>query len=263
MSNFLRKALQYLEYRQYFVGHRDAMLFRQFRNNLATSLEPQTVRVRPWGRRAVHIRPRSMDAVTLWDVLKNRFHLPPESLTCRTIVSLGANAGYATTDFACRYPQARIVAVEMDRENALQCERNTAFARDRVTVVNAAIWSTDGDVYYRGRDVHDLRISALDGDGAAPAVTDERRARAISIATLFAEHHLEHVDFLKMDIEGAEAAVFGGDAQWLRKVGAILVEVHPPATPALCQAVLEREGFRVSHHHLDHEAVFGIRPTAG
>lgn len=263
MSNVLRKALQYLEYRQYFVGHRDVMVFRQFRNNLVTSGEPQPVRVRSWGRRAVHMRPRSMDAVTLWDVVKNRFHLPPESLTCRTIVSLGANAGYATADFACRYPQARIIAVEMDPENARLCERNTAFARERVTVVNAAVWSTDGVVDYGGRDVHDLRIAAIGGDGATPAVPGGRHARAISIATLFAEHHVAAVDFLKMDIEGAEAAVFGGDTAWLGKVRAILVEIHPPATPALCQAVLEREGFRVSHHHLDHEAVFGIRPTAG
>lgn len=262
MSNVLRKALQYLEYRRFFVGHRDINTFRHLRNGRTTSSAPQRVRVRSWGGRAVQLRPGSMDAVTLWDVLHNRFHLPPEPLVCHTIVSLGANAGYATTDFACRYPQARIVAVEMDRDNALLCEQNTEFARERVTVVNAAIWSTDGSVHYGGMDVHDLRISSLGKDAGAPAVPDDRRARAICIPTLFAEYHVEHVDFLKMDIEGAEAAVFASNTEWLQKVRAILVEVHPPATPAMCGAALERAGFRVSHHHLDHEAVFGIRPPS-
>ena len=262
MSNVLRKALQYLEYRRFFVGHRDINTFRHLRNGRTTSSAPQRVRVRSWGGRAVQLRPGSMDAVTLWDVLHNRFHLPPEPLVCHTIVSLGANAGYATTDFACRYPQARIVAVEMDRDNALLCEQNTEFARERVTVVNAAIWSTDGSVHYGGKDVHDLRISSLGKDAGAPAAPDARRARAICIPTLFAEYHVEHVDFLKMDIEGAEAAVFASNTEWLQKVRAILVEVHPPATPAMCGAALEREGFRVSHHHLDHEAVFGIRPPS-
>ncbi len=257
MPNYLQKALQYLEYRRYFVGHRDVMTFRRLRNSLETSGPPQSVRVRSWEGRAVHLRPGSMDAVTLWDVVRNRFHLPPQPVPCGTIVSLGANAGYATTDFACRYPQARILAVEMDADNARMCERNTNFAAGRVTVVNAAIWSSDGTVDYGGQDVHDLRVSSLGDDGTAAAPS--RRARAISIDTLFAEHHVQSVDFLKMDIEGAEAEVFAGKTGWLQKVRAILVEIHPPATPAMCQAALERAGFRVSHHHLDHEAVFGIR----
>lgn len=260
MPNYLDKALQYLEYRRYFVGHRDAMTFRRLRNSRETSGAPQAVRVRPWGGRPVHLRPGSMDAVTLWDVVKHRFHLPPQPIPCATIVSLGANAGYATTDFACRYPEARIVAVEMDADNARMCERNTQFARDRVTVVNAAIWPTDGVVDYSGEDVHDLRVSSLGAEGAATLPRHVRHARAISIPTLLAEHHVETVDFLKMDIEGAEAAVFAADTGWLQKVRAILVEIHPPATPAQCQAAFEREGLRVSHHHLDHEAVFGIRP---
>ena len=205
------------------------------------------------------VRPGTMDAVTLWDVVRNGFHLPPQPIDCRTIVSLGANAGYTTAHYACTYPRARIVAVEMDSDNARLCERNTEFARDRVAIVNAAIWSHDGSIEYQGADVHDLRIAAFEGAAAPPPSAQARQSRAIVIGTLFAEHRLGHVDFLKMDIEGAESAVFAGNLDWLTNVHSILIEVHPPATREMCQTVLERAGFRVSHFQFDHEAVFGLR----
>jgi FkbM family methyltransferase len=145
----------------------------------------------------------------------------------------------------------------MDADNARLCEQNTAFARDRVRVVNAAIWSSDGVVEYDGDDVNELRVTTLDAATVAPATA--RRARATSVPTLFAEHGITAVDFMKMDIEGAEAAVLGADVSWLAAVRAILIEVHPPATVSGCRDVLDRHGFRVSQFQLDHPTLFGVR----
>ncbi len=259
----ISQALQYLDYRRIFVGHRDSMLYRRLRNQMEPAGEAKAIRVQAFGGRSVLVRPQTMDAVTLWDAVFNGFHLPPVPLDCRSIVELGANAGYTTAHYACKFPQAKILAVEMDSDNVKICEKNTEFARDRVTIISAAIWSSDGFIEYGGDNVHDLRICALGGEStetvASAAPTAVRKAPAITIGTLLNEHHIPHVDFMKMDIEGAEAAVLNADLSWLKKVQAILIEIHPPATREMCQSILKREGFRVSYFQFDHEALFGIR----
>lgn len=68
----------------------------------------------------------------------------------------------------------------------------------------------------------------------------------LSMDTLLGQFGLEHVDFLKVDIEGSEFALFSGDLAWLDRVRRIAMEVHTrfgdPAT--LCD-LLRRHGFRI------------------
>lgn len=68
----------------------------------------------------------------------------------------------------------------------------------------------------------------------------------IAVSELFARHGLERVDFLKVDIEGSEYDLFGGDLDWLRAVRRIAMEVHFDfGDPARLAAQLERAGFEV------------------
>jgi hypothetical protein len=54
-----------------------------------------------------------------------------------------------------------------------------------------------------------------------------------------------------MDVEGAERELLRVGTAWVREVGCIKVEVHPPYNLAECGADLESLGFSVerdSHH---------------
>lgn len=51
------------------------------------------------------------------------------------IVDLGANLGITVADNARRYPEAQIIAVELDPENAELARRNTAPWADRVELL--------------------------------------------------------------------------------------------------------------------------------
>jgi Methyltransferase FkbM domain len=63
---------------------------------------------------------------------------------------------------------------------------------------------------------------------------------------LLAEFALDRVDFLKMDIEGSEFAVFTGDIGWLHKVNCIAMEVHTRyGDPAVLSDLFRSQGFRV------------------
>jgi hypothetical protein len=61
---------------------------------------------------------------------------------------------------------------------------------------------------------------------------DEQGVRAMSMATLMAHCGLDHIDLLKLDIEGAEKDVFeAADLQWMDRVRTIAVELHDRMRP--------------------------------
>jgi FkbM family methyltransferase len=69
---------------------------------------------------------------------------------------------------------------------------------------------------------------------------------AVSVGELMERHGLEHVDFLKMDIEGAEFAIFRDAAPWLDRVDNIAMEVHNMAgDPTTIIERLKQDGFQV------------------
>lgn len=196
-------------------------------------------------------RPGTSDADVLWDTFGEAYHRPPVPLPPdATIVDLGANVGYTAVDLAVRHPAARIFAVELDAGNADLAEHNLAPFGGRCRVLVAAVWSSDGEVVYGGEDAWGLRVVR----GSA----GERVAPAMRISTLFRHFALERVDYVKMDIEGAEAEVLS-DAGWLDRVDTLKIEVHPPATLESCEQTLRAAGFRVGRDRSHGACVWGAR----
>lgn len=69
---------------------------------------------------------------------------------------------------------------------------------------------------------------------------------AVSVSELIERHGLEHVDFLKMDIEGAEFAIFRDAAPWLDRVDNLAMEVHNTiGDPTAIIERLKQDGFQV------------------
>jgi FkbM family methyltransferase len=70
--------------------------------------------------------------------------------------------------------------------------------------------------------------------------------RAITVAEVMTTYGLGHIDFLKMDIEGAEFAIFRDSAPWLDHVDNLAMEVHHRrGNPADIILRLQQEGFKV------------------
>jgi FkbM family methyltransferase len=69
---------------------------------------------------------------------------------------------------------------------------------------------------------------------------------AITVDELMKTYGLHHIDFLKMDIEGAEFDIFRDSAQWLDAVDNLAMEVHHNVgNPAEIIDRLQQKGFRV------------------
>jgi len=102
------------------------------------------VRVTELGGSVVWLRPRSRDRAAL-EFLHEGYHLPPPGLTgpVRHAAVFGANIGLLAADLAHRYPQARVLGVEADHDNAELARRNLAHLASRCTLVEAAVWHRD------------------------------------------------------------------------------------------------------------------------
>ena len=222
------------------------------------SAAPAVLHVRTIGGAPVLCR-ASRDVWTFKHTFLVGFHRPPIAIPAYgTIVDLGSNVGYTVADLAFANPTARVVGVEMDRNNFDLAMRNVAIFGDRVQLLHAAVWTEDGEISYSG-----VEDDAFAVTGAA--VADEREgtgrssAPARRLTSILDAFGLERVDYLKMDIEGAEAAILSAPLDWAERVQSMKIELHPPATFASASAALESVGFACRRDPSHPDCVVAVR----
>jgi FkbM family methyltransferase len=135
------------------------------------------------------------------------------------VVDCGANIGLTALWFHWQFPQAGIICVEPDEAN-LAILRQNIEPYPGITAVHGAVWSRPSR----------LRI-ANPGSGSASFRMEEAGAdgpgiRGFSMPELIELAGPGHLLAAKIDIEGAEAEVFRGDCEWMRRVPFIAVELH-------------------------------------
>ncbi len=169
----------------------------------------------------VTLRVPSTDVSTYKQVVTRQEYAVELAKRPVTIVDAGANIGLASAYFASRYPDARILAVEPEAQNYDLLLKNTA-PYPNIQAVRAALWSESGviGVVDSGTGAWGFRTEALTDAMAANSV------RAATLDELLDEHDFDHVDLLKVDIEGAEVEVFADTSAWIDRVNVVVAELH-------------------------------------
>jgi len=240
-----------------FESYASALMYCKAVLGIQRAFEVVPINVRGVGREPLWCRRATSDPWVLWDVCVHEFQQPPKlGRDPQTIVDLGANVGYTAVWYAAKYPQARVLAVEMDAGNFELAQRNVKRFGQRCEVVHAAVWNEDGEIEYGGGEEQGFRVCALN---RVDTVSEHRRVSSRSLNSLFKEYALERVDYLTMDIEGAESVVLDGPLDWLDCVSCIKIEVHPPMTLVDCDARLTRAGFSVYRDTRHSHTMIGIR----
>jgi FkbM family methyltransferase len=140
------------------------------------------------------------------------------------VLDAGANIGLASLYFKRLYPRARITAYEADPAIcALLRENLAANGAADVETVQAAVWTRTGSLDFRceGSD-----SGAVVDPGSGLGADLPGPVRSVPAVRLRDVLEREPVDLLKLDIEGAEAAVLADCAGALGQVRALIAEVH-------------------------------------
>lgn len=172
-------------------------------------------------RNPVTLRKHDSDLVIFDQVFAERQYkwFEIEKLEPKIIVDAGANIGLAALYFAYQFPQSRIYCVEPVSANYDLLQKNLN-AYSNIEIIKGAVWYTD----------EYLEIENPEGFSAGLSMKSSSASTKImgySIPSLMSQFKLEHIDILKMDIEGAEKEIFeSGNLEWLKKVSILVIELH-------------------------------------
>ncbi len=112
----------------------------------------------------------------------------------------------------------RVVALEPDPQNHATCrrniDRNVQHNRlDNIVLIQAALGSEPGALMLSAEGAMGSALIDIAGTHRGTAV----EVRAVTLAGIAHEQGLDHVDFIKMDIEGSELAALTASADFLRR----------------------------------------------
>lgn len=182
---------------------------------------------------ALQLRCGTSDIENLVQIfLRQEYDFPLDGPTPTRILDLGAYVGYAAVFFANRFPDAQILCVEPVQASFRMLLLNTLPYRN-TTHLNAAVWSHGGR----------LRIAGMHGGDwgyqlAEAAEGDQIAYRCLPVPEIVRMRGWNAADFVKCDIEGAEAALFADPAaEWIGKLDVLAIETHDRMVPNSATAV--------------------------
>ena len=153
----------------------------------------------------------------------------------QVIIDGGANVGYLVAWYKARFPKATIIAIEPNHDNFRMLQRNCG-ELPNVYLLHGAIWSEDTTLTLCHRGSEDKLLTS--DTGAKPKEVGAEHVRGISLNTIISEYHLDRVDILKLDIEGAEKEVFEAEnRQFVNLVDCFAIECRDQFKPGCVQAV--------------------------
>lgn len=226
------------------------------------------LRLRPFGRvREVRLRRGGPavgvesyeDLATAWVVFFRREYRIP--LGAETILDLGANIGCFTLLAALERPRAHLVSLEPfppTFARLVETIRRNGLG-DRVRAVPLGVGARSGERVIPASTAPSQSLGMLPADAARAAGSTAIGVQSFDelIERASADLSVEEIDFVKMDVEGAEhEAIAAASPAALRRVRALAMEYHPNGDKATLFGKLRDVGLRLTHDRV-------IGPRAG
>lgn len=193
------------------------------------------------------------------DLFMNRIYHFESDRSDPLILDCGSYIGMSILYFKHVHPCARVIGFEPDPVIFKVLQENVARNRlTNVTLVNAALGSHEGEMSFVTDGADGGRLTEyMSGVGIGQMASPVRVVCVSGYLT-------EPVDFLKMNIEGAEYDVLDEVGERLRLVRQMVVEYH--SFERINQnlhhilALLAEHGFRYLINHFDYQTNPSVRP---
>ena len=156
--------------------------------------------------------------ISINELFVNEFYKFRATTDCPRIIDCGSYIGTSILYFKINYPNAIVTGFEPDEKNFVIVKSNLeAWNFTNTSVVNAAIWINNETLSFNSKGSMGSRIE-----------NDLSENKNKKIVKCFRLKDLlnEDIDFLKIDIEGAEYAVIKDCSDNLKHVKNLFVEYH-------------------------------------
>jgi FkbM family methyltransferase len=159
----------------------------------------------------------------------------------KVVIDAGANIGLSSMFIRAYYPSASLICIEPNKENSAMIYKNLGYSNFQL--IEKALWHQRG---YLEEEVSDgawgIKMVEIEEDinGAIESTT---------LTDIMKQFKLDNIDYLKIDIEGAEEHIFYQDhniGQVLEKVTCISIEPHSLEFEKFIIQYLRDAGFQVS-----------------
>ncbi|HZE85437.1 MAG TPA: FkbM family methyltransferase [Puia sp.] len=132
------------------------------------------------------------------------------------IIDCGANIGLSVIYMKMQSPDAEIIAFEPDEKNFGLLTKNVdSFGLSKVTLRKEAVWKENTMIQFSSQGATTSKIETLD-------TGNTKEVKAIRLKDFLNRR----VDFLKIDIEGAEFDVIKDISAEMHNIGNLFIEYH-------------------------------------
>lgn len=186
------------------------------------------------------------------DIFLHRIYDFESKTDSPVVIDGGGHIGLFTLFVKRKYPNAKITVFEPDKESLRLLRKNLeANLIDNVKIVEAGLYKNNGEISF----------GADHSDGGS--IYSKEKNATINVVRL-SEYIECDIDFLKLNIEGAELDVMTEAAYKLQRVKEMVIEYHgfPEVGQNLHKllTILEKAGFRYIIHDFDAETNPATKP---
>lgn len=182
----------------------------------------------------VYLRLGSSDILTCKQVLLDQEYAFGYKISPKLIVDAGANIGLTSVYFSNRFTDTKIIAIEPDIANYNLLKRNTE-SYENIVPIRAALWNKNTMISLVDPGLGSWGFQTQESD--IDSINKKGEVEAITLSKIIEDHNIDHIDLLKVDIEGAEKEVFSQSEDWIGKVKTIVVELHDRFKPGCSDTV--------------------------
>lgn len=153
------------------------------------------------------------------------------------MIDAGAYIGDTAAYFLSRFPSLKVIALEPNPENHEMAGLNLKPYGDRAVLLKKGLYADDGDYCFSGSST--AGSISKSGD----------KIECVSLPSLIRQFDIPRLDILKMDIEGAEEALFVKNPEvWLDRVNWLIIEIHSESILDVISRVLKEHGFSMTSY---------------
>ena len=153
--------------------------------------------------------------------------------TVDVIFDAGANIGSSAIAFRKLFPTATIICIEPEPGN-IEILKKNAGKLGNVEIVEAALAADTNPRPLFNRGTGAWGFTVTESDQVTSEV--EESVSCVTVSSILEIHELDHIDILKLDIEGGEKEVLESSESWIESVKVVLAELHDRITPGCTDA---------------------------